>query len=745
MSLIVVLAIVTGVFAVSEFNSLAAKISPVSVTTIPGTKPALPATVNVGGSNLAVVWNNVSPTAYAKACTFTVNGVVTATGDVVSCKVTVSGTLIANPFMRVAAPGGSPDPFIEYWDGYYYYVRQDFNQGITIAKSKTLQDMEAAPRVNVYWGATDGGPIDPYWAPELHRINGKWYIYTVGVDPLATSSNKNRMYVLEGTGSSDPQKCQYINKGKIAPTRYVNGNWEINPAQDKWGIDGTVIQNKDGKNYYLWSGWPGDTDVIQNIYIAEMLNPWTLKGDRFLLSTPTENSWESITTNPRVSEGPQIVKKGNKIHMIYSSNGSWTNDYCLARMTVSANEPDLTKRSVWEKDNSGPLFKQKPSAKAFSTGHACMIKSPDGKEDWLIYHAFQTSNGGWADRSARAQKFTWDQNDNPVFGEPIDFGAFQKMPSTKEDLSGRKVYKYEAEEASLTGGASHVLRSRASGGRAVVGLTSSRKLDFTIDVEDAGSYELTVMGNTRAPSSASFATQKITVNGTTDYDITYAGRNTNLDTWNPGYDSTKARGVGLTVNLKKGINGISLTASSSAVSDVDYIYLRCLSVTKVALSSSNITMNVKKSKTINAKALPADAINSKLTYKSANPSIISVKGNKVTAKKVGVGYVNVTAGGKTARVKVTVKSPITKIKFKKSTFSVKRKKTISLNSKKYVRKISPAAKYRTSAKLSWRVNNKKFAKINSKGILTGLKKGKTVVVTVKVGKKKVGSVKVRIK
>ena len=61
---------------------------------------------------------------------------------------------------------------------------------------------------------------------------------------------------------------------------------------DRWAIDGTVLEADNGALYFIWSGWPGSVDGLQNLYIAPMSNPWTISGPRVLLSTP-QLSWES--------------------------------------------------------------------------------------------------------------------------------------------------------------------------------------------------------------------------------------------------------------------------------------------------------------------------------------------------------------------------------------------------------------------------------------------------------------------
>jgi GH43 family beta-xylosidase len=306
-------------------------------------------------------------------------------------------TMFNNPIKKKGA-----DPWIFYDNGYYYSCYSSGGDKIYVSRTKQIEKLEFAEEKLVWQAPIGTAYSKETWAPELHRINDKWYIYFAADD----GDNKNhRMYCLEGIGD-DPQG-EYKFKGKLA----VN--------DDKWAIDGTVL-NKDGQLYFIWSGWEGDVNISQNIYIAKMSNPYTLTGDRVLLSTPTE-AWETIGT-PNVNEGPQLLMKGKNIHIVYSASGSWTDDYCLG--LLSNENGDIMDPKSWKK--TGPVFSK--TKNAYGPGHCSFSKSPDGKEDWIFYHANIYSGTGWAGRSIRAQKFTW-KNDYPIFGVPIGIDEKIKPPS----------------------------------------------------------------------------------------------------------------------------------------------------------------------------------------------------------------------------------------------------------------------------------------------------------------------------
>jgi GH43 family beta-xylosidase len=216
------------------------------------------------------------------------------------------------------------------------------------------------------------------------------------------------MYVLESV-SADPQGG-YVDKGKI-----------YDATTDKWAIDGTVLTYR-AKLYFIWSGWPGDKgDFPQNLYIAPMSNPWTISGPRVLLSEPTY-LWE--TSGAAINEGPQVLTRQERIFIIYSANASWKPDYGLGQLSLVGSDP-LTAKN-WLK-HPEPVFEQADTG-IYGPGHASFIKSPDGKEDWIIYHAKKNASDNW-EREIRTQQFSWHNDGTPNFGKPVPDGITLEVPS----------------------------------------------------------------------------------------------------------------------------------------------------------------------------------------------------------------------------------------------------------------------------------------------------------------------------
>jgi GH43 family beta-xylosidase len=309
------------------------------------------------------------------------------------------------------------DPWLTQKDGFYYYCGS-MGSRLAIRKARNLVELKSSVPKTAWTPPQGTSYSRELWAPELHFVRGKWYIYFAADD----GRNKNhRMYVLENP-SPDPTEGTWEFKGKVSD------------PSDKWAIDGSVFEYA-GELYMIWSGWEGDVNGQQNLYLASMTDPWTIGSERVRISAP-EYDWETIgdLNNPNdvphvnVNEGPVALIHGKRLFIIYSASGCWTDNYCLGMLTFTGKN-NLLDPKAWKKSEK-PVFKQKPEAGVYAPGHNSFFLSPDGKEDWILYHANPASGQGCGRyRSPRAQKFSWKQDGSPDFGEPVATGVPLKIPS----------------------------------------------------------------------------------------------------------------------------------------------------------------------------------------------------------------------------------------------------------------------------------------------------------------------------
>lgn len=307
-----------------------------------------------------------------------------------------------NSFTNPIYPNGA-DPWLEYYDGNYYLTTTTWTSQLVMRKAPTLDALATATPVNI-WSETDLGRCCNFWAFEFHRLKGpngyRWYvIYTSGI---SENFDRQHLSVIESHG--DDPMGPYTYKGS--------------PMPDTWNIDGNYFEHN-GKLYLLYSQWHGDEQV--NL-ITEMENPWTVKGEPIVVTRP-EYDWEF--SGRKVNEGAEILKRDGRTFLVYSGSFCNTPDYKLGLVELIGDDPMVA--SNWKKFPE-PVFSKANGV--YGPGHNGFFKSPDGTEDWLIYHANASElEGCHTTRSLRAQKFTWTDDGLPFFGEPVAAGEKVISPS----------------------------------------------------------------------------------------------------------------------------------------------------------------------------------------------------------------------------------------------------------------------------------------------------------------------------
>ena len=320
------------------------------------------------------------------------------------------------------AHGADPYVIKDPNDDCYYYVYS--SGGVKITKSGNIGLFKQGPTklndagIKTFSSIRNGvkivnsseysgsQPCTQYWAPEIHYIPREiagddygWYCYVAASDSSDTDS-AHRMYVYKCPDPENPMCEGWELKGKITD------------SSNYWAIDGTVI-TWGGKMYFAWSGRESaDTSArMQSIYIAEMSNPWTLTGNRVVLSSP-DQSWERYQTSPAVNEGPQAFTHNGKLYLTYSANGSWAKNYCFGLLEYKGSG-SLTDPSNWVKRTSGPFFSRNSSLSTspYGTGHGSVTTAVDGTP-WLIFHANPTTETSsdanwWSRRMIYAQPLTF--------------------------------------------------------------------------------------------------------------------------------------------------------------------------------------------------------------------------------------------------------------------------------------------------------------------------------------------------
>lgn len=263
------------------------------------------------------------------------------------------------------------DPWVyKHEDGFYYFTASvpEYDR-IEVRRARTIAELADAEPVVAWRKHASGMMSANIWAPEIHFIDGKWYIYFAAARTTETNDGlfDHRMFVLENA-SGNPLEGEWVEKGQIKTM------WE------SFALDATTFEHR-GTRYLVWA--QKDPDILgnSNLYMAPMANPWTLASDGVMLTKP-EYDWEVIGF--LVNEGPAVVRRGGRIFISYS--GSATNHhYCMGLLEASE-EADLMNPASWTK-SLHPVLKTDEARGLFGPGHNSFTKSEDGQDDILVFHA----------------------------------------------------------------------------------------------------------------------------------------------------------------------------------------------------------------------------------------------------------------------------------------------------------------------------------------------------------------------
>jgi len=305
------------------------------------------------------------------------------------------------------------DPWVVRHGENYFWAFSDQSKGIRLHRSKTLTRPGEG---KVVWTAPETGPYSKQvWAPEIHFIDQKAYLYFAASD----GRNENhRMFVLE-SATADPLG-PYRMRGELYTGDDVAGG-----STPRWAIDGTLLEHK-GARYFIWSGWHDDTDV-QFIFLARMSNPWTISSDRVKLVANDDHLWERVGEKMEgrgLNEAPQVLQHDGRVFVVYSASASWLPTYKLGLLELKADADPMDPKS-WRKYPE-PVFSS--TEQTFGVGHGAFVRSPDDKEWWHTFHAKVSREPGF-DRNVFLQPFRWDATGLPDFGKPLAAGAKIPLPS----------------------------------------------------------------------------------------------------------------------------------------------------------------------------------------------------------------------------------------------------------------------------------------------------------------------------
>ncbi|XVU25136.1 glycoside hydrolase family 43 protein [Actinoplanes sp. CA-054009] len=296
------------------------------------------------------------------------------------------------------------DPFITpRTNGMYYFTGSvpEYDR-IALRGASTLTGLLAAAETVVWRRPASGTMAGHIWAPELHRINGRWYIYFAAGD--SDDVFRIRTYVLESPLADPLDASGWQLKTKLRT------EW------DGFTLDATTFAHR-GSRYLVWAQSEPEIAVNTSLYIARMSNPWTLATKPTRITTPTR-PWE--IQGYRVNEGPAVIIRNGRVFLSFSASATDAR-YCMGLLTAPANA-DLLNRASWVK-TPDPVFVSNPATSQYGPGHNSFTVAEDGVTDVLVYHArdYRDITGDPLydpNRHTRIQRLNWNADGTPAFGVP---------------------------------------------------------------------------------------------------------------------------------------------------------------------------------------------------------------------------------------------------------------------------------------------------------------------------------------
>lgn len=308
------------------------------------------------------------------------------------------------------------DPFVTKGGDLYYFTAsypafgsaENGYDRIVLRCSNTVSGLATAQEKTV-WKAHDEGVMARHiWAPEMHYIENKWYIF------FAAGEKENvwniRPYVLACSGD-DPMKDEWLEKGRMQKLP------EDTMSFENFSLDMTYF-SVGGKHYVIWAQIEGDS----SLFMAEIdpKAPWKIISLPLLLSKP-EFDWEKIRF--RVNEGPSVVFEKDKVIVFFSASGTGA-EYCMGMLYADKNA-DLMNAKSWTK-LSHPVLATKDLCGQVGPGHNSFVKDENGNL-LIVYHArpeshLQKECGSFDEESlydpcrhARVKYLSFDGQLKPVF------------------------------------------------------------------------------------------------------------------------------------------------------------------------------------------------------------------------------------------------------------------------------------------------------------------------------------------
>ena len=231
-----------------------------------------------------------------------------------------------------------------------------------------------------------------FWAPEIHRVDGKWVVYYTARD----QSGKLSL----GAATSDKASGPYKDLGRPLLQDPRTGV-----------IDSTHFKDSSGKHYLVWKLDGNDIGKPTPIYVQELAkNGLGLVGQPKEILT-NDRHWEGINI-----EAPSVVHRDGYYYLFYSGNMYNTSKYAVgvARSTSPMGPYEKAPAPILESSEHwvGP-------------GHGGPARVEG--QDYFVYHAWPAGRVG-DQRMVLADKLQWEDG-WPKIGNGMPSGSPPPAPT----------------------------------------------------------------------------------------------------------------------------------------------------------------------------------------------------------------------------------------------------------------------------------------------------------------------------
>ncbi|MEZ4703297.1 MAG: glycoside hydrolase family 43 protein [Rhodothermales bacterium] len=261
------------------------------------------------------------------------------------------------------------DPSVLTHQGRYYLYGTSAGDGFRAWTSENLVDWNELGYVYRKQAGTWGQ--GSFWAPEVVRYRDRFYLIYSSRGPAAYGDGY-RITIAVADRPEGPFEDLY---SPLFDPGYsmIDAHLFIDDGKpylffEMVGLVGSLGNDKG----YLWG-------VIMGVELSEDLSrPLT---EPKLCLYPTQE-WEGVSSMwARSNEGMTVFKAGDTYYMTYSGNHYRDPNYGVGYATA---EHPL---GMWTKYAGNPILKQDPSLGVSGPGHNSITVSPDGSEQFIVYHS----------------------------------------------------------------------------------------------------------------------------------------------------------------------------------------------------------------------------------------------------------------------------------------------------------------------------------------------------------------------